>query len=134
MTLPSNVPTDVPTAKTILVADDSEAHLALISSMLKDRYTLVPKEDGKAALSYLKTNRPDLIILDVNMPFIDGLSIVERVKWVPRLQDVPTVVVTAHDDEETRENADWVKPDAFLLKSELNKALLVATVTRLLGA
>ena len=120
--------------KTILIADDSEAHLALISSMLNDRYTLVQKEDGKEVLNYLKTERPDLIILDVNMPFIDGLSIVERVKWVPRLKEVPTVIVTAHDDEETRENADWVKPSAFLLKSELNKASLVATVTRLLGA
>ena len=122
------------TTKTILVADDSEAHLALISSMLNDRYTLVQKEDGKEVLDYLKTERPDLIILDVNMPFIDGLSIVERVKWVPRLKEVPTVIITAHDDEETRENADWVKPNAFLLKSELNKASLVATVTRLLGA
>lgn len=108
--------------------------MALISSMLNDRYTLVQKEDGKEVLDYLKTERPDLIILDVNMPFIDGLSIVERVKWVPRLKEVPTVIITAHDDEETRENADWVKPNAFLLKSELNKASLVATVTRLLGA
>ena len=121
--------------KTIIIADDSEAHRALMLSMLEsERFNLVMKEDGKEVLDYLKENTPDILILDIEMPFIDGLSIVERVRWVPRLKNLPIVIVTAHDDDETKKNADWVKPTAVLSKAGLTKAQLVTTVTKLLGA
>lgn len=119
--------------KTILIADDSEAHRTLMKSMLEsERFELVLKEDGKEVLEFLKTNEPDLLILDVNMPFIDGLSIVERVRWVPRLKEMPVIIVTAMTDEDTQKNAAWVKPSAMLDKAGLTKAHLVANVTRLL--
>ena len=122
------------TPKLILIADDSEAHLRLMTSMLEsERFTLVTKEDGREVLEYLQEHTPDLILIDVEMPYIDGLSIVERVKWVPRLKEVPVVIVTAHDDEQMRKNADWVKPAAVLGKAGLSKAQLMTVVTRLLN-
>jgi len=121
--------------KTIVIADDSEAHRVLMQSMLEsERFELVMKEDGKEVLDYLKDNTPDMLILDIEMPFIDGLSIVERVRWVPRLKAVPVVIVTAHDDDETKKNVAWVKPTAMLSKAGLSKSQLVSTVTKLLQA
>lgn len=104
----------------------------MVSMLESERFDLIVKEDGKEVLDYLKEHTPDLLILDIEMPYIDGLSIVERVRWVPRLKGLPILIVTAHDDDETGKNINWVKPTAILNKAGLTKANLVTTVTKLL--
>lgn len=121
-------------SKTILIADDSEAHRSLLSSMLtSDRFELVLKQDGLEVLEYLKSNTPDMMILDIRMPHLDGLSVTERVRWVPRLQHVPVLIITAHDDQATAQSIEWVKAKAVLYKSELTKTRLLSVVSGLLA-
>lgn len=87
---------------TLLIADDQAGQRAVLEMLLSlDGYELVTVEDGREALAWLKDHTPDLVILDVNMPFIDGLDICRRMKRISRLQAVPVMILTAMRDRRT---------------------------------
>lgn len=81
-----------------------------------DGHVVDTVEDGRAALDYLKTTTPDLVILDVAMPFMSGIDICHRMKRIPRLKDVPVIILTALRDERTREMARVARADAIVTK------------------
>lgn len=103
--------------RTILVADDQAGQLAVIDLLLSlDGYRLVTVEDGREALSWLQTNTPDLAVIDVNMPHIDGLDVCRRMKGVSRLRGVPVVILTGMRDTATLEGAREAGADALVRK------------------
>lgn len=81
-----------------------------------DGHIVVTVNDGKEALTYLKENTPDLIVLDVNMPFLSGIDVCSRIKRIRRFQYTPVVMLTAMNDQRTREEAKGVKVDLFVNK------------------
>jgi len=81
-----------------------------------DGYDVFMVEDGKAALDYLKDNTPDLAILDLKMPHAGGFEVCGRMKRVSRLKDVPVMILTAHRDENTLDEARFVHADAVVFK------------------
>jgi CheY-like chemotaxis protein len=102
---------------TILVADDEPAVRNLLEMVLgSDGHTVVTVNDGKEALAYLKDNTPDLLVLDVNMPFLSGIEVCSRVKRIRRFQHTPVVILTAMQDQRTRDEALSVKVDLFVNK------------------
>lgn len=102
---------------TILVADDEPAVRNLLEMVLgADGHTIVTVADGKEALAYLKDNTPDLIVLDVNMPFLTGIDVCSRIKRIKRFQYTPVVILTAMSDQRTRDEARGVKVDLFVNK------------------
>jgi DNA-binding response OmpR family regulator len=109
---------------TVLIADDNESIRSLLEMILSaEGHTVVQVEDGRAALGYLKDNTPDLMILDVTMPFIDGIEICGRVKRISRLKATPVIVLTAHTDEDSRKRALQAGADAFVNKPLAGKNL-----------
>jgi CheY-like chemotaxis protein len=119
-------------ARTILVADDQEGQLAVIDMLLSlDGYRTVAVADGREALAWLKTHTPDLAILDVKMPHVDGLDVCYRMKSVSRLQAVPVVILTAMRDTATLEGARAAGADAVVRKPLSGKDFR-ATVRELL--
>jgi DNA-binding response OmpR family regulator len=109
---------------TVLIADDSESIRSLLEMILSaEGHTVIQVEDGRAALSYLKDNTPDLMILDVTMPFIDGIDICGRVKRISRLKASPVIILTAHTDDESRKRALAAGADAFVNKPLAGKNL-----------
>lgn len=81
--------------KTILVVDDEEAIRMLMVSLLSNDYDVITKKDGQEALEHLsKGNRPDLILLDMEMPNMNGRVFVRRVKFDPRYEKIPIFFVT----------------------------------------
>lgn len=81
-----------------------------------DGHAVDAVEDGRAALEYLKTHTPDLVILDVAMPFMSGIDVCHRMKRIPRLKDVPVIILTVHQDDRTREMARVARADAVVFK------------------
>lgn len=117
----------------IVLADDSLAQRMILSDYLLSKgYESVLLEDGKEVLDYLKRFTPRMLILDVDMPFIDGLGIADRIKRIPRLKNVPVLMVTAYDDTNTKESVKWVKADAILHKP-VDKEIFLAKVGELLA-
>ncbi|MDZ7800019.1 MAG: response regulator [Trueperaceae bacterium] len=109
-------PTSEPT-RTILVADDQEGQRVLIDMLLSlEGYRLVAVEDGREALAWLKENTPDLVVLDVNMPYVDGIDVCRRMKGVSRLAEVPVVVLTAMRDEGTEQAVRAAGADVMVRK------------------
>jgi putative two-component system response regulator len=84
----------------ILLVDDSHDNLELLQGLLQDHYDLMLANDGASALAMAASEiRPDLILLDVMMPGIDGYEVCQRLKGNPLTQPIPVVFLTARTDE-----------------------------------
>jgi DNA-binding response OmpR family regulator len=83
--------------KKILLVDDEPKVCDLIKAYLvKDGYEVITAADGKSALEQAQRHKPDLIVLDLNLPEIDGLEVCRNIR---RDSDVPIIMLTARDDE-----------------------------------
>jgi DNA-binding response OmpR family regulator len=104
-------------AKKILIADDSDSIRSLLEMILTaEAHEVTQVSDGREALAHLKDHTPDLIILDITMPFIDGLEVCSRIKRVSRLKATPVIILTAHTDEDTQKKAKLVGADVLVHK------------------
>lgn len=82
-------------SQTILVVEDTELLRRIYSDRLtQDGFRVLPAADGLEALSLLRTELPDLILLDLIMPKMSGLEVLELVKKDPRLKDVPVLILS----------------------------------------
>jgi two-component system, cell cycle response regulator len=87
---------DRPVVSTILVVDDSTAIRRIIGRTLTEAgYSVVEAENGLAALAACRAERPDLVLLDVDMPVMDGLTTLREMRADPELQDLPVLFLTA---------------------------------------
>jgi len=86
---------------TILIVDDSPENLAVLSELLQTEYRVRAATSGKKALRVVKTaHKPDLILLDVMMPEMDGYEVFARLRADPETRDIPVIFVTAMDSTE----------------------------------
>jgi len=109
----------------ILVADDeARVRIALCDILEMEGYEVIEAETGKEALSKIYNEDPDVILLDIRMPDLDGLEITKRLKNDPELQNTPIVIITGLDDLDSRIKALKLGADDFLTKpphiAELN--------------
>ena len=93
---------------TILYVEDNPDNRLLVKRILQaEDYSLLEAIDGKDALNVLKTARPDLILMDINMPDMDGYTLTAKIKSLPGFERVPILAVTANvmrgDKEKTLE-------------------------------
>jgi len=86
--------------QTILIVDDERANLIALNNLLKADYHVLPAKNGAQALERVKTESPDLILLDVNMPEMDGHEVCRRLKLQEWTRDIPIVFVTTLDSLE----------------------------------
>jgi diguanylate cyclase (GGDEF)-like protein len=90
-------------APSILVADDEPVNLALIKRRLEwDEYRVYTAEDGGQAVERAREMMPDLVILDVMMPVLDGLQACRLLKEDPSTRDIPIILLSALDDTDTK--------------------------------
>ncbi|WP_161882960.1 response regulator [Deinococcus alpinitundrae] len=119
---------------TILIADDEPAIRTMLEVILSaDGHEIVAVADGKTALEYLQTHTPDVMLLDINMPYMDGFEICSRVKRIKRLRNTPVVLLTALDDDHTRDHAKLVGADDIVSKPLSGKNLR-GRITHLINA
>ncbi|MDP9793817.1 DNA-binding response OmpR family regulator [Catenuloplanes nepalensis] len=96
--LPEPEPTGLPAAPTVLVADDDEDVRALIEFTLESAgYRVILTGDGLSALSLAVQHRPQLILLDVVMPGMNGLDICYELRAKPRTTDIPVLMLSGRD-------------------------------------
>jgi DNA-binding response OmpR family regulator len=119
-------------AKTILLADDDRMSLELVKrNLLAAGYEVMTAGDGQQALNQLGIKIPDMIILDVEMPNVNGYSFMLERKKLPAAAAVPVVMLTAH--EETAPLFKRYGVRGYLIKP-LDMKLLLDKVTELIGA
>ncbi len=98
------VPAATPVRSTVLVVDDTRTNLSIMGELLSPLYRVRVANSGPHALQAVQTEpRPDLILLDIMMPGMDGYEVLRRLQADPKLNDIPVIFVTAmgsDDDEE----------------------------------
>ena len=108
----------------ILVVDDSPNNRLLIETSLKaDGYRLSEAENGLVALQEVARSRPDLMILDLMMPEMDGFAVVKRLRNEMGIADLPILVLTALGETESQETALNIGADDYLTKPFVPKIL-----------
>lgn len=101
----------------ILVVDDILANVRLLEAKLSAEYfEVVTAMNGVDALEAVQRNKPDIILLDVMMPGIDGIEVCKRIKANPATQHIPVIMVTALDQQEDRVRGLEAGADDFLTK------------------
>ena len=123
-------PKDKGERPTLLVAEDNESNYFLISSLLEDDYNLIHAWNGREAVDLFAEHRPDLILMDINMPLMDGYEATRNIRQLS--ETVPVIAVTAYafSSDRTRImergfNSSVSKP--------INADRLISEMDRLLG-
>ena len=103
-------------AKTILVVEDYDDARYLIKVMLQMLgHRVIEATDGREALEYVKAERPDLILMDLSLPLVDGVTATRMIRELESSADIPIVCVTAHS-EKYREEAIKAGADMVVRK------------------
>lgn len=103
--------------QTILVAEDQNDNLVLVSLWLQNlSYRVLTAVNGEAAVEVAKLAKPDLILMDIGMPLMDGLEATRAIRQTPEIRDLPIIFLTAFDTKEFRQRAGEAGGDGYLTK------------------
>ncbi|MBQ3558203.1 MAG: response regulator [Agathobacter sp.] len=105
------------TKKKILVVDDSGAMLRNVKGWLEDSYQVILANSGTMAIKYLSTNRPDLVLLDYEMPVLNGKQVLEMIRSESEFSDIPVMFLTSKNDKESIQQVLSLKPEGYILKT-----------------
>ena len=116
----------------ILIIDDDVMLLDLLQLHLSGRSVDVQvAEDAVIALRSIITNPPDLIVLDLGLPYLNGMEVLRAVKGDPKTSHIPVIVITGHDNDAEYVRARELGADAFLNKPVSRDALVNEIFSRL---
>ena len=103
--------------KKILVVDDSDVMLQAMKRLLEDTYEVSLAKSGVAAIRSMTLDRPDLVLLDYEMPVCDGKQVLEMIRAEEELANIPVIFLTGRTDRESVRNVVALKPAGYLPKS-----------------
>ena len=119
--------------KRLLVVEDSMTTRMLVVSVLEaSGYAVEAAADGVDAWATLEAIEVDLIVSDVEMPRMDGVDLIERIRKTPRTRDIPVILLTARETEDDRLRGLQAGAAAYLVKSAFDQTALLDTIQRLL--
>src|ERR1039458_7421897 len=117
----------------VLIAEDNAVNRELLHELLEMRgYTVVEACDGEEALRMVEQIQPDMLLLDIGMPLLDGFAVVRKIRENPRFASLPVVAVTAYAMQGDREKILSSGFDGYLSKP-VNARALAEELERLLG-
>jgi len=118
--------------RTILIVEDEESLLKLESILLTSKgFEVKGVIDGAAALKSISEELPDLVVLDIMLPGIDGFEVCRRIKSDPRTAQIPVVMLTAKKSVQDQKRGEEVGADAYITKP-FKSAQVVETIMKLI--
>lgn len=119
--------------KEILIIDDEKDMVEMLKVRLEDAgYGVAMAFDGQAGLNKARNQKPDLIILDVMMPKLDGYHVSRILKFDEEFKGIPIIMLTGRGQEQDRATGKYVRADEYLVKPFENRELL-EKIKRLIG-
>ena len=117
--------------KTIMVIDDMAAILEHAKQLLKDEYSVIPCISAKQALEIMDKRKPDLILVDINMPEMDGFDFIRRIKSDERFSDVHVMMITAEITSQIESKGYELGAENFVLKP-FSQPVMIKKITECL--
>ena len=118
--------------KKILVVDDTDWNRDLLVQLLEDEYTVVQAVDGAEGVRKTEENKPDLILMDLGMPVMDGWEATRRIKANDALKQIPIIAVTSHAMVGDEIDARKAGCDDYLPKP-IDEDLLMQKIKKFIG-
>jgi CheY-like chemotaxis protein len=101
----------------ILVVDDSGPMLRNLREWLGEKYNVIPANSGAMAMKYISRELPDLILLDYEMPVVNGKQVLEMIRTEIDFSSIPVIFLTGKNDKESVASVMGLKPQGYLLKT-----------------
>jgi len=116
----------------IAVVDDNSDNRLIIRTILEDQYQIEEFSSGVEAITAFRNSRPDVVILDISLPEMDGTEILRRIRDDALLRDLPVIALTAHAMLGDREKYLAAGFDDYVAKPILDMNILFSAIQRLL--
>lgn len=116
--------------KRIAVVEDNADNRLLLDAMLSSRYQLVEYETGPEALEGIAASVPDLVLLDISLPGMDGIEVFSRLRSEPATAAVPVIALTAHAMGGDRELFLAMGFDGYVSKPIVDEDVLIQAIER----
>jgi CheY-like chemotaxis protein len=117
----------------IALVEDNADNRMLVNAILEDRYQIEEYESGAEALAGLESDPPDLVLLDISLPAMDGTEVLRRMRADERLRTLPVIALTAHAMTGDREKYLGMGFDAYVTKPIVDESVLLGEIERLLN-
>ena len=119
----------------ILIADDDVTLMDMYKLRLEaEDYEVVTASDGEEAIAEIRKEKPDLVLLDIMMPKINGLDVLTELKKDPQFKDMPVIMLTALIQDVTKVKSLMSGADDYLMKSEVMPGEVIKKVNQVLEA
>lgn len=118
--------------KRVLIVDDNPILLRTAKEMLDEQYQVSIAVSAEQAYNSISRNKPDIILLDYEMPFMNGVEVLEQLRGSISTSDIPIIFFTGSADREIVEKLVGLRPDGYLLKPP-NKKKMLSVIERTLN-
>ena len=118
--------------KTIAIVEDNPDNMMLVEALLEDDYHLQTYESGKEALEGIQANKPDLVLLDISLPEMDGPQVLSALRANPEFANLPIIALTAHAMASDREKFLNMGFNGYVTKPIEDESLLFNAIEELL--
>ncbi len=119
--------------KTVAVVEDNADNRLLARVILEDFYVITEYETGVQALVEFEKEKPDLILLDISLPEMDGTEVLKRIRADDRLKAIPVIALTAHAMADDREKFFKMGFDDYISKPIIDENILIQAIHKLLA-
>lgn len=126
-----NISSELRDVPLILVVDDNALNLRVAEKMLEKQFKVATASSGKEGLEFVKNNIPDLILLDIHMPEMDGFEVLEKLQENPEYKEIPVVFLTANEEREVEVKGFEAGAQDFI-KKPFSADIMIRRVDRIL--
>ena len=118
---------------TLAVVEDNADNRLLLQALLADEYELVEYENGMDALAGIRAARPDVVLLDISLPRMDGTEVLKAIREDDALKSLPVIALTAHAMSGDREKFLGAGFDDYITKPIVDETLLFEAIKQRIG-
>ena len=116
--------------KRIAVVEDNPDNRLLVTALLEDRYEIIEYENGQEALKGMRADPPDLVLMDISLPEMDGRQVLVAMKQQEALATIPVIALTAHAMAGDREELLAAGFDDYVMKPITDEQELIEAIRR----
>lgn len=121
------------TSKILIIEDETALLYALKAELTQNGFEIMEAVDGEKGLQALKQQKPDLIILDLLLPGIDGFEVLRRLKSKNQTKNIPVIILTNLGDKENIEKGTKLGADDYLIKTDYSLEEIIKKLKNLIN-